>query len=498
MIGDIGKATAPSGVGGITDMQPRMPTEQRERDIGGKMRVEREKLAKADADIQQAQMDVEASIIGSKAKSREEQAASIREKVDETKRKQTEFSDPEFHPTEENAQSLAQLFSLVATSGLLLGSSGKMSAMNSLAAMNGMMEGWRSGRQDLYKREVDKFNKEIERRRRIREDLRQDLQDFIKLSSIDREAADLKQEEIIRKSGTSSIIGQYMLKSQAENALKTLEADLKIEQDIANRQQKAREEERKIAAEKRKMEHEKFLENLRLRQVQAAERRAAAAAAGGGKVSDRYGFGDIVATASNEAAASLQNLVQMPSDVTSGIFGGRRTTSLFTAPLDTLVNTAVTSEDTQRYNTEINNLGKFIAQVQKGGRVVTNADIETTAQAFRIEEGDKPLTKLTKLAQARQALERALEVRIASPNTPEQLKQVYRQNQEDIRIAVPFTVSDVNKFANERDKNTTFTESFSGFGKGKQAPSAGPKEGDRAPSKSGKPMVFRNGNWEYE
>lgn len=275
MIGDIGKATAPSGVGGITDMQPRMPTEQRERDIGGKMRVEREKLAKADADIQQAQMDVEASIIGSKAKSREEQAASIREKVDETKRKQTEFSDPEFHPTEENAQSLAQLFSLVATSGLLLGSSGKMSAMNSLAAMNGMMEGWRSGRQDLYKREVDKFNKEIERRRRIREDLRQDLQDFIKLSSIDREAADLKQEEIIRKSGTSSIIGQYMLKSQAENALKTLEADLKIEQDIANRQQKARQEERQMLAEKRRMEHERRMAAIAEARLRLSENKAA-------------------------------------------------------------------------------------------------------------------------------------------------------------------------------------------------------------------------------
>lgn len=28
MIGDIGKMTAPSGVGGITDMQPRMPIEK--------------------------------------------------------------------------------------------------------------------------------------------------------------------------------------------------------------------------------------------------------------------------------------------------------------------------------------------------------------------------------------------------------------------------------------------------------------------------------------
>ena len=143
--------------------------------------------------------------------------------------------------------------------------------MNSLAAMNGMMEGWRQGRADLYKREVDKFNKETERRRRIREDLRQDLMDYLKLAATDREAADLKQEEIIRKSGTSSIIGQYMLKSQADNALKALESDLKIEQDIANRQQKARQEERQMLAEKRKMEHERRMAGIAEARLRLAE-----------------------------------------------------------------------------------------------------------------------------------------------------------------------------------------------------------------------------------
>lgn len=275
MIGDINKVTAPSGVGGITDMQPRMTSEQRERDIGGKMRVERENLAKADAEMKRAELDLETNIIGSKAKSKEEEATAIREKLSETKRKQAEFSDPEFHPTEENAQSLAQLFSLVTVSGLLLGSSGKMSAMTSLAAMNGMLEGWRQGRADLYKREVDKFNKETERRRRIREDLRQDLTDYLKLAATDREAADLKQEEIIRKSGTSSIIGQYMLKGRADGALKALESDLKIEQDIANRQQKARQEERQMLAEKRKMEHERRMASIAEARLRLAEDKAA-------------------------------------------------------------------------------------------------------------------------------------------------------------------------------------------------------------------------------
>ena len=278
MIGDVKDLTAPSGAGGITSMSPRMPVEQREREIGGRIKKERDKLAQADAKMKEAEMQVEANIIGSRAQSREKQATDIRDKAEETKRKQAEFADVEFHPTEENAQSLAQLFSLVATSGLLLGSSGKMSAMNSLAAMNGMMEGWRSGRADLYKREVDKFNKEIDRRRRIREDLRQDLEDFIKLSATDREAADLKREEVIRKAGTSSIIGQYMLKSQAENALKTLEADLKIEQDIAKRQQDARMEERRMREEKRKSlseerraKHQEFMERMTLARLRLAE-----------------------------------------------------------------------------------------------------------------------------------------------------------------------------------------------------------------------------------
>ena len=274
MIGDVKDLTAPSGAGGITSMSPRMPVEQREREIGGRIKQERDKLAQADAKMKEAEMEVEANIIGSRAQSREKQATDIRDKAEETKRKQAEFADVEFHPTEENAQSLAQLFSLVATSGLLLGSSGKMSAMNSLAAMNGMMEGWRSGRADLYKREVDKFNKEIDRRRRIREDLRQDLEDFIKLSATDREAADLKREEVIRKAGTSSIIGQYMLKSQAENALKTLEADLKIEQDIAKRQQDARAEERKMLAEKRKVAHEERMARIAEARLRLAEDKA--------------------------------------------------------------------------------------------------------------------------------------------------------------------------------------------------------------------------------
>lgn len=275
MIGNIGNLTAPSGAGGINDMQPRvLAGEQRQRDIASQISQQEKNLAQAEADIKQAEREEEVNVIGAKAQAKQKEADDIRTRQTETKRKMAEFGDPEFHPTEENAVSLAQLFSLVATSGLLLGSSGKMSAMNSLAAMNGAMEGWQAGRADLYKKEVDKFNKETERRRRIREDLRQDLEDYMKLSAMDREAASMKQEEIIRKAGTSSIIGAYAAKGDAQAALNALKSAERIEKDILDRQLKAQEEQRKMLQEERRYQQQVRANQIAERRLQIAEQAA--------------------------------------------------------------------------------------------------------------------------------------------------------------------------------------------------------------------------------
>lgn len=409
------------------------------------------------------------------------------------------FPHPQFHPTQENTQSMATLFSLMGLVGVAMGGSGKMSAMNSLKSMTGMLQGWQQGRKDLFEREKVEFDKNMARTKAILDDAYRDADRAYKTLAYNREEAQALAAQSAAKLGGQ--VGKQILEKQGIERyfsyLDGIKKDLKEAEKLASQERIAdkKEEAARIRQEALFAQQNKLAIEREAAAERRLERRLAAAPQ---RAADRYGFGDIIATASNEAAASLSNLVQMPFDVTSGIFGGRTTTSLFTAPLDTLINTAITAEDTQRYNAEISNFGKFVAQVQKGGRMVTNADIEKTSQAFRVEEGDKPLTKLTKLAQARQALERALEVRIASPNTPPELKEVYRQNQRDITQAVPFTVKDVNAFANQRDKNKTFSQSFGEYGMGGEGAQRGPQEGATATSKSGKPMIFRNGNWEYK
>jgi hypothetical protein len=250
-------ALSPSGNGGVlnTDMQP-APfkydfDKMKSTDILAEEQKVIPQLAKAQGDLKAAEMQYEQSLAGEKAKSTEKLASDVRDKVTETQRKEAEFPFPEFHPTQENAQSLGELFSLVTTVGLMLGSSGKMASMNAIGAMNGMLQGWQKGRSDLYRKEKDVFDKEFQRIKTIRESLRKDLMDYMSLVPYDKEAAMYKAQEIASKAGSSSIIKAYMDKQQPEMALKILDSAGKIIQHKEDMQFKTLQEQRRIAHDNR-------------------------------------------------------------------------------------------------------------------------------------------------------------------------------------------------------------------------------------------------------
>jgi hypothetical protein len=68
-----------------------------------------------------------------------------------------------------------------------------------------------------------------------------------------------------------------------------------------------------------------------------------------------------------------------------------------------------------------------------------------------------------------------MEVRIRSENTPESLKEIYRENLDTVRSVIPFTVDDVNKFVQEQDRSITFGEELRDkYTKGKPTAPAAP------------------------
>jgi hypothetical protein len=191
------------------------------------------KRSEAAGEALRAETAMQNELVGAKAKAAEEVYQGISEKKKDLTQKELEFPYPEFHPTEDNVGNLAGLFSLVATMGVALGSSGKLSALNSMNAMGGMLKGWQAGRKDLFEKEKKVYDENMARIKQIRDDLRKDFDDYYKLAPYQKDAAALKLEEIIRKAGSDSIIATKVKQMDIEGGIQILDG---VEKMLAHKE----------------------------------------------------------------------------------------------------------------------------------------------------------------------------------------------------------------------------------------------------------------------
>ena len=84
------------------------------------------KVSQSEADLKKAELEQKTNLLGAESKVLKDYAQKSREDVEQIESKELEYPRKEFHPTKENAESLGQLFSMVATFGLLVGNSGKL------------------------------------------------------------------------------------------------------------------------------------------------------------------------------------------------------------------------------------------------------------------------------------------------------------------------------------------------------------------------------------
>jgi hypothetical protein len=371
---------------------------------------------------------------------------------------------PTIQYSPDTAQGMQSLAVLLPLAGAMMGGKGLLSGIGAMNAMSGVLEGHRQGNQDRIALEQKNFEQKMNEWKIHMEQVKGAFDRALQMAKLNASGAQAQLEAKLAELDAPLLLADVKrngISNAAQRNLNTIDKmTTMIEQAQSRLYSGSNLAPVAIVGKDGKPE---------LITRQEFDRRRAAGetmtpAPTGRAAGDAYGFNEIVTTAANEAAASINNIVTMSPEVSTGLFGGRTTTNLFTAPLDALTNT-LTSESVQRYNVEINNFGKFIAQLQKGGRAVTNADILNSSAQFAIKTGDKPLTVLTRLAEMRQAAERAIDVRIASPKTPDSLKQILLKNKEDIQNAIPFTVNEVNKFAAKQNESDTFLDIIKDFQK---------------------------------
>ena len=136
----------------------------------------------------------ESEVLKQKGQALEKIASEDKSKYDETMSLMQPA--PEFKPTQDNMMDIGGIFSLIASVGVGLGGGGKLSSLNALNAMGGMLKGWQSGRKDLFEKEQKIFDKEITRIKNTNDRLIKNLEQYFKLRTTDKEAALIKAQEI--------------------------------------------------------------------------------------------------------------------------------------------------------------------------------------------------------------------------------------------------------------------------------------------------------------
>ena len=182
---------------------------------------------------------------------------------------------PAFIPTKETTQDIAGLFSVISVIGAIVGGSGRMAAQRAMGAMNGMMEGYRKGRADLYKKERNEFDANFKTMIQKHTEFRKEMEDAIKLAATNKEAGQAAAELAAAKAG--SPIGQAMIRQgKLVDFYKTIDESQKASEHALSAFQKqveaeAREKQRQAEmAQRERHQRESMAQRERLATIKAS------------------------------------------------------------------------------------------------------------------------------------------------------------------------------------------------------------------------------------
>ncbi len=176
----------------------------------------------------------------------------------------------------------------------------------------------------------------------------------------------------------------------------------------------------------------------------------------GGMGSRESVFTQRVLLSASEAAADLQNVVELPSSSSTGLLGGRHQgPGLLDATKEALANT-VTSQEVQSYQVMAAGFQRSLAAIETAG-LAPAGTLTRQMDAVIFKEGDSNLTKLHKLAQTRQIIEQGLDTMTANPRVSPDEKGKITEILDRVRKAVPFTHRDVIALTKAQETNPKAT-----------------------------------------
>jgi len=271
----------------------------------------RQSLADTESQLAGKEQEQKVSGLEQKQSLQQVQATELRDLPERTNLNlaREELNNAAFVPTKENAQDIATIFSLVGIVGMAIGGGAKDNAYAAMAGMNGMLEGYKRGRADVYKRERDMFDKNLKALQTKVQSLQQELTEAIQLKQQDFKAGETAIEIALAKSGSDLLD----LKRKKNGDMAALETVVQTGKDVDSLVKMSNDQFKQ--EQDRQFKEKELQQQERLRMAQLAQTRALAElknTAGGLKMPAKLQEAYIADNQLRVDIGSLKNQLQDP------------------------------------------------------------------------------------------------------------------------------------------------------------------------------------------
>lgn len=357
-----------------------------------------------------------------------------------------------FVPTQENALSLAAMFSLINIVGFAIGAGGKKNAQAAMSAMNGMAEGYQKGQRDFYAKERQVFDTNLRALKTRSDILGRRLQEIAKLAQTDRQAADQEADAVFAEQG-ADFLKKYKDKFGLAAAIELQKNKAKDTQKIIDEARKELDRERRDqerARVQKELQDQRLAEQARLQQqrIEAQAQRQATRGGGasgtGGAVQFRYNAA--MTNAGNQLAIEIENAASLPLSATPPAAA-----EVLTNPAKGLTDATraffaqrITSEEARAMQQTLAGMQRAITTIESSGRPsgATEGAIREFGKTMP-RAGDNRINTYLFLAQAKQVMEILVKDLKASGGTPEQIAQA-EAARDRVNSTITWNVKNIN------------------------------------------------------
>ena len=357
---------------------------------------------------------------------------------------------PHLEPNKTTFKDFAGMFSVLSALTFAVGGRGRGAGMAGLAALNGAVEGYNKGQKDVFDRNMKEFEKQIQNYKSISEETYRKLKQSIEAGGLKTEAGRLAAKDA-------------ELMDQGVVAARLQAGDAKAAFDAA-----------KMAvtqAEKLQLAYERAKDKQQKASQQVFMIQRSVNALGG-------------------VASALENIKSLPAGTTTEILPNLTTRDGAINFIRNYGARTLSSEEAQAMEVLFTGVTRNLAAIEAAGAATGLVGLATQMEKLIPRAGQSAVTTALQLADIKRIAIENIKPVVDSGLMPPQQQQVAADLIRRIEKAIPFTNEDIIS-AQFGGRETLGQQ-------GAEIAKKQPKEGETSTSKSGKAIIFRNGQWEYK